>query len=147
MPNSSYHTRAKPIIANGWVVWVVHEEAVLMIKRRFISAPEGKAGFTTSYSHLKQRLYISAVLSLDIECYLLLVYKRETSDSRTNSRYEIKVRLENFNFCAVRFFWLIKTGLWKTANVITDERGIRMISESSAKLSTNCWCWRIFFFL
>ena len=79
------------------------------------------------YSHLKQRLYISAVLSLDIEGYLLLVYKRETSDSRTNSRYEIKVRLENFktkyelDFCAVRFFWLIKTGLRITANVITDE--------------------------
>ena len=71
---------------------------------------------TTIYSHLKQRLYISAVLSLDIEGYLLLVYKRETSDSRTNSRYEIKVRLENFkttakyelDFCGVRFFWLIK---------------------------------------
>ena len=52
--------------------------------------------------------------SLDIEGYLLLVYKRETSDSRTNSRYEIKVRLDNFktkyelDFCAVRFFWLIK---------------------------------------
>ena len=52
--------------------------------------------------------------SLDIEGYLLLVYKREKSDSRTNSRYEIKVRLENFktkyelDFCAVRFFWLIK---------------------------------------
>ena len=52
--------------------------------------------------------------SLDIESYLLLVYKREKSDSRTNSRYEIKVRLENFktkyelDFWAVRFFWLIK---------------------------------------
>ena len=72
---------------------------------------------TTIYSHLKQRLYISAVLSLDKEGYLLLVYKRETRDSRTNSRYEIKVRLENdfkttakyeLDFCAVRFFWLIK---------------------------------------
>ena len=71
---------------------------------------------TTIYSHLKQRLYISAVLSLDIEGYLLLLYKRETSDSGRNSRYEIKVRLENFkttakyelDFCAVRFFWLIK---------------------------------------
>ena len=52
--------------------------------------------------------------SLDTEGYLLLVYKREKSDSRTNSRYEIKVRLENFktkyelDFWAVRFFWLIK---------------------------------------
>ena len=31
-----------------------------------------------------------------------------------------------------------------TANIIIDE-GIRMGSESSAKLSTNCWCWRTFF--
>ena len=52
--------------------------------------------------------------SLDTEGYLLLVYKREKSDSRTNSRYEIKVRLENFktkyelDFWAVRFYWLIK---------------------------------------
>ena len=28
----------------------------------------------------------------------------------------------------------------------TDE-GIRMDSESSVKLSTNCWCWRIFFIM
>ena len=31
-----------------------------------------------------------------------------------------------------------------TAYAITDE-GIRMDSESSAKLSTNCWSGRIFF--
>ena len=31
-----------------------------------------------------------------------------------------------------------------TANVNTDE-GIRMGSKSFAKLSTNCWCWGIFF--
>ena len=57
--------------------------------------------------------------SLDIEGYLLLVYKRETSDSRTNSRYEIKVRLENFktkyelDFCAVRFLGSLKIYPWK----------------------------------
>ena len=68
-----------------------------------------------------QRLYISAVLCLDIEGYLLLLYKRETSDSRRNSRYEIKVRLENFktsakyelDFCAVRFFASLKIYPWK----------------------------------
>ena len=37
-----------------------------------------------------------------------------------------------------------KTRLRITAYAITDE-GIRMDSESSAKLSTNCWCGRICF--
>ena len=38
----------------------------------------------------------------------------------------------------------IKTRLRITANVTTDE-GIGMGSKSFAKLSTNCWCWGIFF--
>ena len=38
----------------------------------------------------------------------------------------------------------IKTRLRITAYAITDG-GIRMDSESSAKLSTNCWSGRIFF--
>ena len=38
----------------------------------------------------------------------------------------------------------IKTRLRITAYAITDG-GIRMDSESSAKLSTNCWCGRIFY--
>ena len=38
-----------------------------------------------------------------------------------------------------QFCSLIKTRLPMTANVITDE-GIQMGSESSAKLSTSCWC-------
>ena len=38
----------------------------------------------------------------------------------------------------------IEARLRITANVTTDE-GIRMGSKSFAKLSTNCWCWGIFF--
>ena len=43
-----------------------------------------------------------------------------------------------------KFWCFIKTRLRITANFITDEE-ILMGSESSAKLSWSCWCWRLFF--
>ena len=49
------------------------------------------------------------------------------------------IRATTFPQFMEQFCSRIKTRLRITANIITDE-GIQMGSESSAKLSTNCWC-------
>ena len=53
------------------------------------------------------------------------------------------IRATTFPQFMEQFCSLIKTRLWMTANVITDE-GIWIGSKSSAKLLTSGWCRRIF---
>ena len=72
----------------------------------------------------------------------LKLFKYIMSTSMTKqSTLDPRVRKNKANKQQTMF---IKTRLRITAYAITDE-GIRMDSESSAKLSTNCWSGRIFF--
>ena len=65
-----------------------------------------------------------------------------TKQSTLDPRVRKKQNKNKVNKQQTMFF---KTRLRITAYAITDE-GIRMNSETFAKLSTNCWCGRIFFF-
>ena len=75
-----------------------------------------------------------------------------TQDTRIRKQYILDnrkwtvIRATTFPQFMEQFCSLIKTRLQITANLISDE-GIRMDSESPAKLSTNCWCWRVFFII
>ena len=70
-------------------------------------------------------------------------YARPLTFITCNRKWTV-IRATTFPQFMEQFCSPIKTKLRIAANVTTDD-GIRMGSESFAKLSTNCWCWGIFF--
>ena len=80
-------------------------------------------------------------------CFGLKLFKcivSNVSDETEHIR-PVGAKKQNKNKANKQQTMFIKTRLRITAYAITDG-GIRMDSESSAKLSTNCWSGRIFFF-